>query len=76
MKVDKDDVIYCEGDFAEEIYFIKSGKIKLYAKNGFPFASYKEGQHFGDPEVLILFNTLFTIDYVQRDKRWQSCSLN
>lgn len=43
MKVDKEDVIYWEGDFAEEIYFIKSGKVKLYAKNGFPFASYKEG---------------------------------
>lgn len=50
IKVDKEDVVYWEGDFAEEIYFIKSGKIKLYVENGFPFASYKDGQHFGDPE--------------------------
>ncbi|CDW91576.1 cation channel family protein [Stylonychia lemnae] len=52
IKVDKDDEVYQEGDFAEEIYYIKSGKIRLYAENGFPFASYQEGQHFGDPEVL------------------------
>ena len=52
IKVDKDDVIYCEGDFAEEIYFIKTGKVKLYAKNGFSFISYKEGQHFGDTDVI------------------------
>lgn len=43
IKFDKDDVIYWEGDFSEEIYFIKTGKVKLYAKNGFPFYSYKEG---------------------------------
>jgi CRP-like cAMP-binding protein len=43
IKVDKDDVIYLEGDFSEEIYFIKVGKVKIYAENGFPFASYKEG---------------------------------
>lgn len=52
IKVDKDDIIYWEGDFSEEIYFIKTGKVKLYAKNGFPFAQYKEGQHFGDSDVI------------------------
>jgi CRP-like cAMP-binding protein len=52
IKFDKDDVIYWEGDFSEEIYFIKTGKVKLYAKNGFPFYSYKEGQHFGDSDVI------------------------
>lgn len=43
-----DDVIYWEGDFSEEIYFIKNGKVKIYAKNSFCFAQYKEGQTFGD----------------------------
>ena len=52
IKVDKYDVSYWEGDFSEEIYFIKSGKVKLYAKNGFSFLQYKDGQHFGDPEVI------------------------
>jgi len=52
IKVDKDDIIYWEGDFSEEIYFIKAGKVKLYAKSGFPFASYDEGKHFGDSDVI------------------------
>jgi hypothetical protein len=43
IKVDKDDVIYWEGDFSEEIYFIKAGKVKLFANNGFSFISYKDG---------------------------------
>jgi len=43
IKVDKNDEVYQEGDFAEEIYFIKTGKIILYAENGFPFASYSDG---------------------------------
>jgi len=52
IKVDKDDVIYYDGDFSEEIYFIKAGKVKLYTKNGQPFISYKEGQHFGHSDVI------------------------
>ena len=52
IKVDKDDVIYWEGDFSEEIYFIKQGEVKIYAKNGFSFLEYKDGKHFGDPEVI------------------------
>ena len=32
IKVDKNDEVYQEGDFAEEIYFIKTGKIILYAE--------------------------------------------
>mgnify|MGYP000683143663 CR=1 FL=1 len=52
IKVDKDDVIYLEGYFSEEIYYIKVGKVKIYAENGFPFASYKEGQQFGETNVI------------------------
>lgn len=52
IKVDKDDVIYNELDFAEDIYFIKTGKIKLLARNGYPFATYKSKQCFGDYDVL------------------------
>jgi hypothetical protein len=31
IKVDKNEVIYSIGEFSEEIYFIKQGKVKLYA---------------------------------------------
>jgi len=51
IKVIKDDVIYREHDFSEDIYFIKAGRVKLYSKN-LPFASYKEGEHFGDNDVI------------------------
>lgn len=52
VKVDKDDVVYQEGDFSEEIYFIKIGQVKLYAKNGISFATYNEGECFGDSDVI------------------------
>jgi CRP-like cAMP-binding protein len=48
IKVDKGDVIYVDGEFSEEIYFIKQGKVKLFATNGFPFLTCKDGEHFGD----------------------------
>lgn len=41
-----------DGEFSEEIYFVKQGKVKLFAKNGFPFLTCKDGEHFGDEEVL------------------------
>jgi CRP-like cAMP-binding protein len=52
IKVDKDDVIYWEGDFSEEIYFIKQGKVYLYGKNSKPFNDYKDGEMFGSIEVI------------------------
>lgn len=38
IKVDKDDIIYMKDDFSEEIYFIKTGKVKIFAENGYAFA--------------------------------------
>ena len=52
IKMEKDDTIYREGDFSEEIYFIKTGKVKLVALNGYAFAYYTEGMHFGDNDVI------------------------
>lgn len=43
IKVDKDDIIYGEGDLSEEIYFIRRGLIKIYDMNGLPFADFNEG---------------------------------
>jgi CRP-like cAMP-binding protein len=34
IKVDKHEVIYSIGEFSEEIYFIKQGKVKISAPNG------------------------------------------
>ena len=39
-------------EFAEKIYFIKQGKIKIYAENGFPIRQVKDGQNFREVEVI------------------------
>lgn len=52
IKVDKNEVIYTIGEFSEEIYFIKQGKVKIFASNGFSYISIKDGEHFGDYEVM------------------------
>ncbi len=52
LSLDKNEVIYTIGEFSEEIYFIKQGKVKLFASNGFPYVSCKDGEHFGDYEVI------------------------
>lgn len=51
IKIDKGDILYFEGDFSEEIYFIKQGKVKLFAANGYSYLNCKDGQHFGEVEV-------------------------
>eukprot|EP00347_Sterkiella_histriomuscorum_P015168 403358060 len=53
IKVDKDDVIYNDGDLSEEIYFIKKGTVKIYTKNGMPFIDFTDGQQFGEAEVVL-----------------------
>lgn len=34
------------------MYFVKQGKVKIFAKNGFPYLTCKDGEQFGDEEVL------------------------
>ena len=41
-----------DGEFSEEVYFIKTGNVKIYAKNGFSFGKFVDGQHFGEAEVM------------------------
>ena len=53
----KDDEIYKEGDPCEEMFFIKTGKVKIYDEdNGLPFASYNNGDLFGFHECLLRTN--------------------
>ncbi len=52
IKVDKGDVLYMDGEPSEEMYFVKQGKIKIFASNGFPYLTCKDGEHFGDEEIL------------------------
>jgi len=65
MKVHSKDVIYSEGDHADEIFFISNGWVKLYIdinqglgelnlnRNLVPFNLYVAGSYFGDVDVLV-----------------------
>lgn len=52
IKVDKDDVVFLVGDFADEFYFILAGAVKLIDENGNTIRVAREGDSFGDYEVL------------------------
>lgn len=52
IKFAKGDVLYWRGDEADAMYFILSGKIKLYA-DGNPFIKYQNGECFGDQDMLL-----------------------
>lgn len=45
------DKIYEEGEFSEVLFMINKGTVKLYTYNGYAFAQYTNGEHFGDSEV-------------------------
>jgi CRP-like cAMP-binding protein len=60
MKVYPKDTLYQQGDYAEEVFFIFQGRIKLYidlneAGEGesmnVPFNLYVEGSYFGDSDI-------------------------
>ena len=61
MKVSAKDVLYNQGDHAEEIFFIVKGRVKLFydvsegfgEPNNVPFNLYVEGSYFGDCDVLV-----------------------
>lgn len=53
MKFDKDDPIYWHGDLAVNFYMLHTGQVKLYAQNGYPFITYREGDHFGESDCLL-----------------------
>lgn len=60
MKVYPKDLLYSEGDYAEEIFFIFKGRIKMYIDTklpddppSIPFNLYVEGSYFGDSDIFV-----------------------
>ena len=43
----KGDVLYWRGDNSDVMYFVFSGRVKLYS-DGSPFIKYQNGECFGD----------------------------
>lgn len=62
LKLLPNDILYTQSEHADEIYFIKRGKIKLYVdinmndpnieeSQNLPFIAYVEGSYFGDSDI-------------------------
>lgn len=45
------DTVYHDGAFSETVYLIYAGQVKLLAENGFAFALFRKGDHFGETDV-------------------------
>lgn len=52
IRWDKDQMVYREGDIAESFFMIESGSVRLFSKLGEPFATYTEGDTFGESDLL------------------------
>lgn len=46
------DIVYQENEAAEEVYFIKSGRVHLKAINNVVFRTYVQGSYFGEIEII------------------------
>jgi CRP-like cAMP-binding protein len=63
MKVYEGDLLYNQGDHAEEVFFIMKGRVKFYCDVSeddletinVPFILYVEGSCFGDSDVILNF---------------------
>ena len=62
MKVYQKDTLYNQNDYAEEVFFILNGRVKMYINasemhdgkvNLLAFNLYVEGSYFGDSEIFI-----------------------
>jgi len=62
------DVIFTDQDLADGMYFIYSGTVKIYAENGFSFATFRKGENFGETDILTGMRrngTARTVDILQ-----------
>lgn len=51
VSFEKDDIVYNDGAFSETIYLVFKGQVKLFAENGYAFAVFRKGDHFGETDV-------------------------
>lgn len=57
MTFEMNDTIYVDKAFANSIYLLHSGYVKLLAENGHAFSIYRNGSNFGDSEVILGLKT-------------------
>lgn len=63
MKIGKNEVVASQGDYANEMFFIKSGKVAIVIQqyNNFKFMNISEGYYFG--EVILKLFDFFIISF-------------
>jgi hypothetical protein len=53
IQLQKEDIIYFRGDYADEIYFIMQGTVVLYSDINVPFHEFKDGDMMGASDTLL-----------------------
>ena len=53
IQLTTDDILYFRGDYAEDIYFIIHGTIKMYSQEGNVFHKVTDGQMLGESDTLL-----------------------
>lgn len=51
ISFDRGDIIYTDDKYANSMYLIHMGYVKLYAENDFPFGVFRQGHQFGDIDI-------------------------
>ena len=51
MRLKSGEILYRQGEYAEEVYFLIKGRVNLKASNGVVFKTYVEGSYFGEVDI-------------------------
>ena len=52
LRINTNEILFREGDYSEEIFFILNGDIKILNSNGVVIQTYTTGSYFGEIEIL------------------------
>lgn len=62
MKRYKFDILYQEGEVADEMYFLKKGRVAFRASNGVSFRCMGDGTYFGEHELIASVARRFSVE--------------
>jgi hyperpolarization activated cyclic nucleotide-gated potassium channel 1 len=64
IKIKAGEIIYKQGEYADELYFLVKGRACYVTKNGISFKSLQRGSYFGEIEVMQQLPRRFTVKAV------------
>jgi len=56
-----EELMFAEGEYADEVYFLVTGRVNLKASNGIAFKTYVQGSYFGESEILENTTRTYTV---------------